>query len=68
MPLIAYLLRIIAENNEPDCDLYRDPFFVYYFFTRNYYAGITNPEPRREPIISSILAQARPPLVAWAKP
>lgn len=60
-PVIAYLLRIIAENKEADCDLwYRDPFFVYYFFTRCYHAGITKLEPLRTPIIARILAQAQP--------
>ncbi|MCB2408207.1 hypothetical protein [Hymenobacter lucidus] len=60
-PVIGYLLRIIAENQEHDCDLwYRDPFAVYYFFTRNYYVGITKLEPLREPIITRILAQAKP--------
>ncbi|RSK45175.1 hypothetical protein EI291_18870 [Hymenobacter rigui] len=60
-PVIEYILRIIAENKEHDCDLwYRDSFFVYYFFTRNYYAGITKLEPLRAPIISRILAQAKP--------
>ncbi|MCB2377811.1 hypothetical protein LGH70_09475 [Hymenobacter sp. BT635] len=60
-PVIDFLLRIIRENKEADCDLwYRDPFFVYYFFTRNYYVGITKLEPLRQPIIDRILAQAKP--------
>jgi hypothetical protein len=60
-PVIAFLLRIIAERREGKCDLwYLDPFFVYYAFTRCYHAGITKLEPLRQPIIDRILAQARP--------
>jgi len=60
-PVIAFLLRIIAENREADCDLwYRDPFFVYYFFTRCYHAGVHALEPLRQPIVDRILARARP--------
>ncbi len=60
-PVIAYLLRIIAEHREATCDLwYLDPFFVYYSFTRCYYAGITKLEPLRQPIIDRIRARAQP--------
>ncbi|RYU79427.1 prenyltransferase/squalene oxidase repeat-containing protein [Hymenobacter persicinus] len=60
-PIIAFLLRIIATNQEHDCDLwYRDPFFVYYVFTRCYHSGITKLEPLRQPIVDRILAQAKP--------
>ncbi|WP_345237169.1 hypothetical protein [Hymenobacter saemangeumensis] len=60
-PVIAWLLRIIAENREAECDRwYRDPFFIYYFFTRCYHAGIQKLEPLRAPIIARILAQAQP--------
>jgi hypothetical protein len=60
-PIVAFLLRIIAENREADCDLwYRDPFFVYYFFTRCYHAGISALEPLRAPIIARIRAAAQP--------
>lgn len=60
-PVIAFLLRIIADKQEGNCDLwYRDPFFVYYSFTRCYHAGITKLEPLRQPIIDRILAQAKP--------
>ncbi|TGE25352.1 hypothetical protein E5K00_09240 [Hymenobacter aquaticus] len=60
-PVIAFLLRIIAQKQEGTCDLwYLDPFFVYYSFTRCYHAGITQLEPMRQPIIDRILAQAKP--------
>lgn len=60
-PVIAYLLRIIAERKEADCDLwYRDTHFVFYFFTRAYFRGITKLEPLRQPIIERIRAAARP--------
>jgi hypothetical protein len=60
-PVIAHLLRVIAGKKEDDCDVwYRDPLLVYYFFTRCYAAGIGKLEPLREPIISRILAQAKP--------
>ena len=60
-PVIAFLLRIIADNKEANCDLwYRDPFFVYYFFTRCYHVGISKLEPLRQPIITRILAAAKP--------
>ncbi|TGE29542.1 prenyltransferase/squalene oxidase repeat-containing protein [Hymenobacter metallicola] len=60
-PVIDFLLRIIARNEEGTCDLwYLDPCFVYYSFTRCYHAGITRLEPLRQPIIDRILAQAKP--------
>jgi hypothetical protein len=60
-PVIAYLLRIIAEHREATCDLwYLDSFFVYYAFTRCYHTGISKLEPLREPIVQRILARAQP--------
>lgn len=60
-PIIAFLLGIIANKQEGNCDLwYRDVFFVYYFFTRCYYAGTQQLEPMRQSIIDRILAQAQP--------
>ncbi|MET4107520.1 hypothetical protein [Hymenobacter sp. UYP22] len=59
--VISFLLRVIANEEEGTCDLwYLDIFFVYYSFTRCYYAGITQLEPLRQPIITRILAQAQP--------
>lgn len=55
-PVIELLLRTINENRESDCDKwYRNIFTVYYFITRNYYAGITQLEPLKEKIIRRIL-------------
>jgi hypothetical protein len=60
-PVIDFLLRIIAEGQETDCDLwYRDAHIVYYFFSRNYFRGISRLEPARQPVIARILAAARP--------
>lgn len=60
-PVIDYLLRIISDKRESDCDTwYRNPFSVYYFFSRNYYKGIHKLEPMRQPIIDRIAAQAAP--------
>ena len=60
-PVIAWLLRIIAEGREADCDLwYRDAPIVYYFFTRCYHAGISALEPLRAPIIARIRASGQP--------
>ena len=54
-PIINYLIRIIAEEREGDCDTwYRNQYSVYYFFTRPYYAGISQLEPIRQPIIDRI--------------
>lgn len=60
-PIIAWLLRIIAEGREADCDLwYRDAHVVYYFISRNYFRGITQLALARQPVIDRILAAARP--------
>lgn len=56
-PVIDYMLKIIADNKEADCDTwYRNPLSVYYFFSRNYYKGIQQLEPMRQPIIDRIAA------------
>jgi len=56
-PIINYMLNIIEQNKEADCDLwYRNPFTIYYFFSRNYKGGITALEPVKKPIIDRILA------------
>lgn len=60
-PVITWLLRIIAEQQEGDCDVwYRDTHMVYYFLSRNYFRGITQLEPARQPVIDRILAAAKP--------
>ena len=59
-PIVNYLLQIIAQNKEDDCDKwYRNPFTIYYFFTRNYKAGITELEPIKNPITERILHTAK---------
>jgi hypothetical protein len=59
--VIAYLLRVIAEEQENNCDnWYRTPFAVYYFFSRNYYIGIEKLEPLRAPIIERIVKKINP--------
>ncbi|MGB8192138.1 MAG: hypothetical protein WCF67_09480 [Chitinophagaceae bacterium] len=58
-PVINHLIKIIADNKEADCDTwYRNPFTVYYFFSRCYYSGINKLEPVRQPVIDRILSQA----------
>lgn len=60
-PIIREMIRIILEEKEAVCDKwYQDTFFVYYFFSRNYFAGIKKLEPIARPIIERILAQAKP--------
>ena len=60
-PVIHYLLKIIAENKEEDCDKwYRNIFSVYYFLSRNYYKDIHKLEPARQPVIERILSRAKP--------
>ncbi|RTQ53281.1 hypothetical protein EJV47_00655 [Hymenobacter gummosus] len=60
-PVIAWLLRLIAEHREAGCDKwYPDPHMVYYFLSRNYFRGITKLEPARQPVIDRIVAAARP--------
>lgn len=58
-PVIDWMLKIIDDHKETDCDKwYRNVFTVYYFFSRNYYAGITKLEPFRMTIIDRILAKS----------
>jgi len=59
--IIQYLIKIILDKKEDDCDTwYRNPYTVYYFFTRPYHAGITKLEPIKQPIIERIVASAQP--------
>ncbi|OON67174.1 hypothetical protein [Hymenobacter sp. CRA2] len=60
-PIIAELLRVIAEKREDDCDKwYRNPFTIYYLMSRVYRQGVTKLEPARPAILERILATARP--------
>lgn len=57
-PIIDLLIKVIEEGKENDCDKwYRNLFTVYYFISRNYYAGITKLEPIRKTILDRILLQ-----------
>jgi hypothetical protein len=59
--VINYLLQIISDEKEYDCDKwYRNVFTIYYFISRNFYKGITKLEPVRNPIISRIIAKLKP--------
>lgn len=59
-PIIDYMLNIIGQNKEADCDLwYRNPFTIYYFFSRNYKSGVTELEPARQPIIDRIMSTVK---------
>ena len=55
-PIIPYLIQIIADKKEHDCDKwYRNPFTVYYFFSRCYAHGIKELAPIVSPITERIL-------------
>ncbi len=59
--VIKHLIRIIEEKQEFDCDKwYRNPFSVYYFISRNLFAGIAKLEAVRQPIIERILSTLKP--------
>lgn len=59
-PIINYLKDIIDKNKEGNCDLwYRNPFTIYYFFTRIYKEGIEELAPIKEPIIKRILSTSK---------
>jgi len=59
-PIIKYILAIIAQNKEDNCDAwYRNPFTIYYFFSRNYKAGIEALEPIKKPVTARILKTAK---------
>ncbi|TKC59253.1 hypothetical protein FBD94_17125 [Pedobacter hiemivivus] len=56
-PIVDYMLDIIAKKKENDCDSwYCNPFTIYYFFSRNYKAGIQELEPAAKTIVERILA------------
>lgn len=58
---IHWLIQLIREEREHDCDKwYRNVFSVYYFIARNLHRGIAALEPVRQPIIDRIHAQAKP--------
>ncbi|KQS32512.1 hypothetical protein ASG14_16650 [Pedobacter sp. Leaf194] len=54
--IINYLLDIILTQKEADCDKwYRNPFTIYYFFSRILYSGVAELEPIRKPITQRII-------------
>lgn len=55
-PIVDYMLDIIAKEKEDDCDSwYRNRFTIYYFFSRNYKAGIEKLKPAATVITERIL-------------
>ncbi|WP_222538044.1 hypothetical protein [Pedobacter polysacchareus] len=60
-PIIDYMLDIIDQEKEGDCDLwYRNPFTIYYFFSRTYKAGIHQLKPAVDKIVQRILKTSKP--------
>ena len=58
-PIVNYIIDIIIQNKEEDCDLwYRNAFTIYYFFSRNYANGITRLEAARQLMIDRIFDKA----------
>ena len=57
-PIISYLISIINENKEKDCDKwYLNEFTIYYFISRNFHIGIYELEIIRTKMISKIILQ-----------
>lgn len=57
-PVIRRMIKTIERGDEKQCDTwYLNPFSVYYFFSRNFEAGMIELEPIRKPIINRILAR-----------
>lgn len=60
-PIVDYMLDVIARKKENDCDLwYRNPFTIYYFFSRNYKAGITELAPAAMAMVDRMLKSVKP--------
>lgn len=58
--IVPYLINVILEHKEKDCDKsYGNPFTVYYFIARNYGSGIEQLEPVKIPIIERILKSTK---------
>lgn len=56
-PAVDYLINIIEEGREDECDKwYRSRFFIYYFLSRNIREGIKGLEPVRRLVIERIVA------------
>jgi hypothetical protein len=60
-PIVAHLVRVLAEGREGDCDKwYRNPFTVYYFIARACAAGLVPAAGVASTIYTRILAKAAP--------
>lgn len=60
-PIVSYLIDIIKNNQEHDCDKwYRNPFTIYYFISRNFNRGIEQLDTIKSTIIERILNHAKP--------
>lgn len=60
LPIITYLIKIINENKENDCDKwYRNVLTVYYFISRNFNMGIVEFKEIRSSIIDRILIKQK---------
>ena len=61
LPVIDKINSIIIEGKEAECDIwYRNPLIIYYFFSRNYFKGITKLEPIVQPILNRLLDIRKP--------
>src|SRR5690606_33545670 len=59
-PIIYYLINVIKENKEDDCDKwYRNPFTFYYFYSRNVSKGIKELESVSPLIIERLTKKRR---------
>ncbi|MEQ7799514.1 prenyltransferase/squalene oxidase repeat-containing protein [Pedobacter sp. ASV1-7] len=59
--MLNYMIEIISSEREGDCDSwYRNPFTIYYFFSRNYKAGIKELAPIVKLMTDRILHNIKP--------
>lgn len=59
-PIIPFLLNIIEQHKEDDCDKwYRNPITFYYFLSRNFNTGIPELDTCKAEVISRILSIAK---------
>lgn len=56
LPIINYLIDVIIKGKENDCDKwYKNKFTIYYFISRNYFAGIEEFHVIRQVIIDKVI-------------
>ncbi len=59
---LAYLLEVVRNKGEATCSkYYRDPWIVYYMFSRAFFAGVTGLAAARESILERLTAEAAMP-------